>query len=152
MAPQESEWMLWAKRLRYEHKFLLNRLDAAEKATIKTGTLSDTLKDLDTEHHDMKERVRKLEEYMTQRENDAGSDVTKLQGIIAGLEKEIARIAGNLNDWKKDWAQCLDQEKANENKRQKQPFPALSSIPTRMAASRKAKRGTTWHFFPPTLS
>lgn len=140
MAPLESEWMLWAKRLRYEHKFLLHRLEAAEKAATKTGIPSDTIKDLTTEHHDMKERVRKLEEYVAQRENDAGSDIAKLQGIIAGLEKEIAHIAGNLNDWKKDWAQCLEKERVNENK--KQPSAAFSSIPARVAASRKAKRGS----------
>lgn len=140
MAPLESEWMLWAKRLRYEHKFLLHRLEAAEKAATKNGIPSDTIKDLTTEHHDMNERVRKLEEYVAQRENDAGSDVAKLQGIIAGLEKEIAHIAGNLNDWKKDWAQCLEKERVNENK--KQPCAAFSSIPARVAASRKAKRGS----------
>lgn len=151
MAPLESEWMLWAKRLKYEHKFLLNRLDAAEKATIKTGTLSDTVKDLTTEHHDMKRRFRELEEYMAQRENDAGSDVAKLQGITAGLEKEIARIAGNLNDWKKDWAQCLEQEKIKETRRQKQPSAAFSSI-SASVASRKAKRGTALYFFPLSLS
>lgn len=151
MAPLESEWMLWAKRLRYEHKFLLNRLDAAEKATTKTGTLSDTVKDLTTEHHDMEERFCKLEEYMTQRKNDDGSDIAKLTGIIAGLEKEIARIAGDLNDWKKDWAQCLEQEKIIENRRQTQPSAAVSSISARVA-SRKAKRGTTYRFVPPNLS
>lgn len=143
--------MLWAKRLRYEHKFLLNRLDAAEKATTKTGTLSDTIKDLTTEHHDMKERFCKLEEYMAKRKNDEASDVAKLMGIIAGLEKEIARIAGNLNDWKKDWAQCLEQQKVIENRRQIQPTAAFSSIPARVA-SRKAKRGTTYHFVPLNLS
>lgn len=142
MAPLESEWMLWAKRLRYEHKFLLNRLDAAEKATTKTGTLSDTIKDLTTEHDNMKERFSKLEEYMAQRENDTGSDVANLQGIIAGLEKEIARIAGNLNDWKKNCAQCLEQEKVNENRWQEQPSAAFSSISARVVASRKSKRGT----------
>lgn len=139
--------MLWAKRLRSEHKFLLNRLDVAEKATTKTGTLSDTIKDLTTEHHDMKERFCKLEEYMAQRKSDDGSDVAKLTGIVAGLEKEIARIAGNLNDWKKDWNQFLEQEKGIENRRQTQPSAAYSSISTRVA-SRKAKRGTTYHFVP----
>lgn len=143
--------MLWAKRLRYEHKLLLNRLDAAEKATTKTGTLSDTIQDLTSEHNVMKERFHKLEEYMEQRNNDDGSDVAKLTGIIAELEKEIARIAGNLNDWKKDWAQCLEQEKVIENRRQTQPSAAFSSISARLA-SRKAKRGTTYYFVPLNLS
>lgn len=143
--------MLWAKRLRYEHNFLLNRLDAAEKAISKTGTLSDTVKDLTTEHHDMKEKFRGLEEHMAQKENDAGRDVARLQGITAGLEEEIARIAGNLNDWKKDWAQCPEQEKLKENRRQKQPPAAFSSI-SASVASRKAKRGTALYFFPLTLS
>lgn len=143
--------MLWAKRLRYEHKLLLNRLDAAEKATTQTGTLSDTIKDLTTEHNDMRERFRKLEEYMAQRKNDEGSDVAKLTRIIAGLEKEVARIAGNLNDWKKDWAQYLEQEKVIENRGKTQPSGAFSSISARVA-SRKAKRGTTYHFVPLNLS
>lgn len=151
MAPLEPEWMLWAKRLKSEHNMLLNRLNAAEKATTKTGTLSDTIKDLATEHYDMKESFRKLEEYMAQRENDAGSDVAKLKRIIAGFEKEIARIEGNLNDWKEDWAQFLEQEKVNENRRQKQPSAAFSSISARVA-SRKAMRGTAQHFVPLTLS
>lgn len=152
MAPLGPEWMLWAKRLTYEHKFLLNRLDAAEKATNETGTLSDKVKDLTTEHHDMKERFRELEEDIAQRQNDAGSDVAKLQGITAGLEKEIARIAGNLNDWKKECAQCLEQEKIKRNRRQKQPSAAISSISARALASRKAKRGTALSFVPLTLS
>lgn len=143
--------MLWAKRLRYEHDFLLNRLDVAEKATTKTGTLSDTIKDLTTEHHEMKERFRKLEEYMAQKKSDDGSAVAKLTGIIAGLEKEITRIAGNLDDWKKDWTQCIEQEKVIDNRRQTQPSAAYSSISARVV-SRKAKRGTTSPFVPLNLS
>lgn len=151
MAP-ESEWMIWAKTLRYEHKFLTNRLDAAEKATNEIGTLSDKVRALTTEHHDMKERVRELEEYMAQRQNDAGSDVPKLQGITAGLEKEIARIAGNLDDWKKEWAQCLEQEEIKGNRLQKQPSAVFSSISAGEVASRKANRGTALYFVPLTLS
>lgn len=144
--------MLWAKRLRYEHDFLLNRLDVAEKAITKTGTLSDTIKDLTTEHHDMKERFRKLEEYIAQRKSDDGSDVAKLTGIIAGLEKEIALIAGNLDDWKKDWTQSLAQEKVIENRRQTQPSAAYSSISARVVSRKAKKRGTTSHFVPLNLS
>lgn len=152
MAPLEPEWMLWANRLRNEHKFLLNRLDAAEKAKNETGTLSDKVKDLTTEHHNIKKRFRKLKEYIAQRENNAGSDVAKLQGFTAGLEKEIARVAGNLNDWKKEWAQCLEQEETKGNRRHKQLSAAISSISTRALVSRKVKRGTALYFVPLTLS
>ncbi len=141
MAPLEAEWMLWAKRLNYEHKVLLHRLDTAEHATAQIGPLSEQIKDLLTEHNSIKERFLSLEEHMVDGEKAVGTDIINLQGVVGELEKEIVSVVGDLNDWKKDCAQILDKGRVIQDGRWQKPRSTDVLPISGRAGSRRTRRG-----------
>ena len=124
MAPPEAHWMLWAKRLKDEHKILLHRIDSA---TQQITDLAAGPKDLQAENNALKERIMRLEEDAVDkkqgmlrlekdvadqkqkimipdedsanREQVLGSEIHKLKERITELEKELSRTVEIVGNW-----------------------------------------------------
>lgn len=123
MASQDGQWMLWAKRLKDEHKILLQRIDTATQQ-IKEIAAGPT--DLQSENKSLKERIVRLEEESRDRqrrmlilEEDAvdrkqnmirqngdaedreqvlGNEIQELKGRITELEKVLTRTVENVEN------------------------------------------------------
>lgn len=102
MAPTDPEWMLWAKRLRDEHKVLLLRIDESAQTTIQTQALQEQIKELTANSQQLQRRNDALEERILRLEQDSsnqeptfGLEIKGLKSRITGLEKELHRTSGN---------------------------------------------------------
>lgn len=124
MAPLEAEWLLWAKQLRGEHKILLQRIDAATQAAAQIQPLADQAKDLaansehlQAENNALKERMLMLEEKSAEREKAMATEIGGLQGRIHELEKELDCVVADVNAWREEWAQILDEENVRRDRK-----------------------------------
>lgn len=124
MAPLEAEWLLWAKQLRGEHKILLQRIDAATQAAAQIQPLVDQTKDLaassehlKAENNALKERILTLEEKSAEREKAMATEIGGLQGRIHELEKELDGVVADVNAWREEWAQILDEENVQRDRK-----------------------------------
>ena len=122
MAPIEPEWMLWANRLREEHKILLNRIDSSVKASAQIELLVEQAKDLTAscehlqqESNVLKEKLRTLEQDVAHGEHDVNGEIVALQDKIAEQEKEFGRQIRPLMEQNKDLAARNERmEKTND--------------------------------------
>lgn len=177
MAPPEAQWMLWAKRLKDEHKILLHRID---RTTQQIKDLAAGPDDLQTENNALKERMVRLEEdagdrkqRMLRLEEDAAdqkqkkmkldedaadrervleSEIHKLTERITELEKELSRTVETVGNWQ-ETAPTLSEE----GERQQPGRPRLQSHDSIAVASmtlnHKTRTGMATeqsHTSPPT--
>lgn len=124
MAPLEAEWLLWAKQLRGEHKILLQRIDVATQAAAQIHPLVEQTKDLtassehlQAENNALKERILTLEEESADREKAMATEIEGLQGRINELEKELDCVVADVNAWREEWAQILEEENVQRDRK-----------------------------------
>lgn len=98
MAPIEPEWMLWANRLREEHKILLNRIDSSVKASAQIELLVEHTKDLTAscenlkqDSNILKEKFRTLEQDVAHGEHGVNDGIVALGDKIAEQKEELSR-------------------------------------------------------------
>ncbi|MCJ1468254.1 hypothetical protein MMC07_006882 [Pseudocyphellaria aurata] len=159
MAPLEAEWLLWAKQLRNEHKILLQRIDAATEAAAQVQPLVGQTRDLaassehlQSENNALKERVLTLKEESADRDKAMATEIGGLKGHINELEKELDCVVADVNAWREEWAQILDEKNAQRDrmegaKPQSSRNPEMVSCavgpPEDRVASRAVSQATT---------
>lgn len=96
MAPQEPEWLLWAKRLQDEHKGLLHRIEELSGATAHIEPLMERTKDLVTNTQHLQQESNLLIKKISASERDAlkredafDTELKRLRGVIGDLRQEL---------------------------------------------------------------
>lgn len=128
MAPLESEWMLWAKRLQMsiraefdkELQNLPNRYTEIAPDRAELESLKDQIRDLATSHdhvhlsnQTLRDRVQELEAEHFNLDQKATIESKTRQETAANLAKQLGDVATAFDQFKRDsWA--VEEEKRRE--------------------------------------
>ncbi|KAI4260435.1 MAG: hypothetical protein LQ352_000297 [Teloschistes flavicans] len=128
MAPPESEWMLWAKRIQMsiraeldkELQTLPNRYAVIAPDRARLDSLQDQVKDLTTSHdhahlsnQTLRDRVEELEAEHSILHRKAATESNTRQETTANLAKQLEDVAATFARFKRDsWA--TEEEKRRE--------------------------------------
>ncbi|KAL9586686.1 MAG: hypothetical protein Q9212_000755 [Teloschistes hypoglaucus] len=128
MAPPESEWMLWAKRLQMsiraefdkELQNLPNRFAEIAPDRAELESLKDQIKDLVTSHdhvhlsnQTLRDRVQELEAQYSNLDQKTTTESKTRQEQAANLAKQLKDVVAAFDQFKRDsWA--VEEEKRRE--------------------------------------
>ena len=120
MAPLETEWLLWAKRLKDEHQTLLQRIDAATQTAAQIDPLVERTKDLAARNDHVQEGYNELLNRVLKIEQNADAAVHVIARIEPLLEqtKDLAASSEHLqaeNHALKDRIALLEQDASDRD-------------------------------------
>ena len=107
MTPPDPEWLLWAKRLRDEHKALLQQTRSNAEISAQIGPLIEQGKDLAASNALMQQNSKALQERVENFHEECMSQILTIKAEtrgqkrkMQGLEKELSQVSVMLENWK----------------------------------------------------